>query len=455
MLKNLSYFAPWIFLKVIEMTVQTPQRPAMLATLLRYLYQIMLYLAAPFILFRLWYRAQQSPGYGHRWWQRFGFLPSLAQPAVIWIHAASVGEVVAAAPLVQGLKQHYPHYHLVFTTATATGAQRLKQLLSDHVQHCYVPYDFPGAIKRFLRRIHPQLIIIMETELWPNLLHYAHHQHIPILLANARLSENSAQGYRWLGSLMQEMLQNITLIAAQTPADAERFLKLGANATRVIVGGNLKFEMRLPDDLAQRGLLLRENLGVDRPIWIAASTHAGEDELILQAHRQIQSALPNCLLILVPRHPERFDAVAQLCQQQGFRLTRRSTNKNALESEVFLGDTLGELLLFYAAGDVAFVGGSLIPQGGHNLLEPAAVGVSIVTGPHVFNFAAITKLFFENDAAIQVKDATQLAPIILQLLINKTRREQLTQHAQRIIQQNQGVLQRYLDWIKDCIFRKN
>ncbi|MGB6977455.1 MAG: lipid IV(A) 3-deoxy-D-manno-octulosonic acid transferase [Gammaproteobacteria bacterium] len=434
------------------MTAETPHRSTIVATLLRYLYQIVLYLAAPFIVFRLWYRARQSPGYGHRWWQRFGFAPLLTHPAVIWIHAASVGEVAAATPLVQALKQHYPDHQLLFTTTTATGAQRLKQLLADQVQHCYVPYDFPDAIKRFLQQVHPQMLIIMETELWPNLLHYAHRQHIPILLANARLSERSASGYRWFASLMRQMLQNITLIAAQTGADAARFLKLGANPAHIAVWGNLKFETRLPYDLMQRSLTLRKSFGAERPIWIAASTHPGEDELVLQAHKQIQQVLPNCLLILVPRHPERFDEVAQLCQQQGFRLARRSiANADAASSDVFLGDTLGELLLFYAASDVAFVAGSLIPQGGHNLLEPAAVGIPIVTGPHVFNFAAIAQLLFENNAAIQINDPTQLTQIVLQLLNNKTQREQLIQHAQQIIQQNQGVLQRYLDWVKQYL----
>jgi 3-deoxy-D-manno-octulosonic-acid transferase len=434
------------------MMAETPQRPTIIATLLRYLYQIVLYFALPFLMLRLWYRGRQSPGYNHRWWERLGFAPILSDSAVIWIHAASVGEVVAAAPLVQALKRNYPQHKLLFTTTTATGAKRLKQLLADKVQHCYVPYDFAGAIKRFLRRVHPQLIIIMETELWPNILHYARQQQLPILLANARLSAHSAQGYRWLNKLMTQMLQNITLIAAQTEEDAARFLKLGADPARVAIWGNLKFAMNVPEDLAQRGLKLRESLGADRPVWVAASTHPGEEELILQAHQQIRQTFPTCLLILVPRHPERFDAVAQLCQQQGFRIARRSvTSDAALNSDIFLGDTLGEVLLFYAASDIAFVAGSLIPQGGHNLLEPAAVGVPILTGPHLFNFTAIAEMLFKNDAAIQVNDAAQLAATVVQLLNDKIQCEKIVQRAHQIIQQNQGVLQRYLDWLKPLL----
>ena len=414
---------------------------------LRFLYTSLLYLLTPIILLRLLWRSVRLPAYRRRWAERFGFC-HLPQQGYLWIHAVSVGEVQATLPLVRYLQQQYSHHPLLITTMTPTGAERVRTLFGDQVTHTYLPYDLPGAVNRFLYRVQPVLLILMETEVWPNLLHACRHQTIPVILANARLSARSARGYQYIQRLIQPALMNISTIAAQTQDDADRFLSLGIPPNQVKVTGNLKFDQPLPDNLDMQAQALRTQWE-NRPVWIAASTHEGEEALVLAAFQMIKQQVPNCLLILVPRHPDRFAKVAALCHAH--TVVKRSDSSQIMpNTDIYLGDTMGELLLLYASADVAFVGGSLVPVGGHNLLEPATLSLPIVTGPHTFNFADITTKLVNMGAAIQIKNSSELANTINRCLKNPELRQQMGSLGQQMVQQNQGALQKLANIIK-CI----
>lgn len=407
---------------------------------MRFLYTVLLYLTIPFILLRLLWRSRRLPAYRQRWLERFGFSSPISH--AIWIHAVSVGEIQAAIPLIQTLKNQYL---ILVTTTTPTGSQRIREVFGDQVSHVYLPYDLPGALRRFLARAKPKLLILMETELWPNLLHACQQRAIPVILANARLSDSSTAGYQRFSHLTQRMLSQLTVIAAQSPVDAERFLALGANPQHMQVIGNIKFDSSLPADLPKKSSELRAQWGAERPIWIAASTHPGEEEQILEAFTLIKPKYPQLLLVLVPRHPDRFNSVATLCQQYAYTVARRSCHEKCTsQTEIYLGDTLGELLLLYAASDVAFVGGSLVPVGGHNVLEPALLRLPIITGPYQFNFADITRLLVEADALDQVTRVSQLAESVENLLRDAPRRQQMGDRAYNVVVQNRGALARLL-----------
>ncbi len=407
--------------------------------ILRLLYTGLLYLILPLALLRLYWRGRQDPGHRRRWRERLGFIPSV--PAgCLWVHAVSVGETRAALPLIRALLDRYPDLPLLVTTTTLTGSHQVREALGERVHHLYAPYDLPGAVARFLRQTRPRLAVIMETELWPNLLRQCAVAGIPTLIANARLSERSARGYGRIGGLTAAMLRDITLIAAQAEADAERFRILGA--PRIQVTGNLKYDLALPDDLAKQGRQLRrELLGEDRPVWIAASTHAGEDEQILDAFARLRARWPELLLLLVPRHPERFDGVAALCRQRGFSVVRRGERRPcAPETAVFLGDSMGELLRFYVAADLAFVGGSLVPTGGHNVLEPALLGLPVLFGPHMFNFTEAGERLLEAEAAWRVAGAAELAATLNRLLADPALRQQAGQRGRAVVERHRGAL---------------
>jgi 3-deoxy-D-manno-octulosonic-acid transferase len=332
---------------------------------------------------------------------------------------------------------------------TPTGSDMVRRHQDSRIHHAYVPYDLPGALARFLKRVQPKLIIIMETELWPNTLHLAQKQQIPVMLANARLSARSARGYSYIRSLTRKMLSSIHLIAAQSQEDADRFIKLGALPNRVCVFGSIKFDMQTPKDLIQQGKLLRASWDIDRPVWIAASTHQKEEEIILQAFKKIRQKLPTALLILVPRHPERFKEVAQLCLEENFNLVKRSEGiPCSVDTAIFLGDTLGELFLYYAAADVAFVAGSLIPIGGHNLLEPAALELPVISGPHLANFNEISKLLKDADALRIVQNEQELAEQVIYLLMQTKERQRLGQNAKHVVEANRGAVTKHLAWIE-------
>jgi len=399
----------------------------------------------------LW-RSRRLPDYRKRWGERLGFYPAhLKLKDSIWIHAVSVGETIAATPLIRALQARYPASPFIITTMTPTGAARVKASFGDTVQHAYLPYDLPGAVRRFLNTVQPRMGIIVETELWPTLLTAAHARQIPLCLLNARLSSQSARGYRCIAPLMRNVLRRFTFIAAHGQADAERFLELGAIPDQITVTGNIKFDLTLPEDLLVKSEMLRKQWGDNRFIWVAASTHEGEEEIVLAAHHEIRKRYPQALLLLVPRHPDRFEKIAKLCEQQFYTVRRSSGGTPNLDTAVFLGDTMGELLLFYGVADVAFVAGSLIPQGGHNVLEAAALHKPILTGPHVFNFTEINALLSAANALLQVHDAAALAEQLMLLIENEQWRTQLGLRAAEVMAANRGALAKQLTLVTQVL----
>jgi len=414
------------------------------------LYSLLLYLALPWVLLRLLWRSRRAPAYRERWGERLGLYGDEPIGAGLWVHAVSVGETQAAAPLIKHFLDHHPGEGVMVTTTTPTGSQRLRALFEDQVRHVYTPYDLMPVVRRFLDRVRPRLLVVMETEVWPNMLRACEERGIPAILANARLSERSARGYAHLGALTRATFSRFVVIATQGSSDAERFRSLGAPAERVRVTGSLKFDVRLPASLQEGAEVARRLWGVERPVWVAASTHEGEDEQVLAAHRQVLDRLPRALLVLVPRHPERFDRVAALVTRQGFSLARRSAGGACdMGTQVLLGDTMGELPVFIAAADTAFIGGSLVEVGGHNLLEAAAVGVPAAIGPHVFNFAEITALMVAEGAAVQVADSAELARTMAEWLCDASLRARIGEQGRRVVEANGGALRRLNDLIED------
>ena len=415
---------------------------------LRKLYTLLLYLLTPFVIARLAWRGIRAPDYRRRWPERFGTIKPALGERVIWIHAVSVGEVLATEPVVQALLEQYPEHSILVTTVTPTGSARVTALFGNAVAHVYAPYDLPGAVSKFLDRVRPQLAIVMETELWPNLFHACQQRSVPLLLVNARLSERSVAGYQRVRSLASQTLSAVTEIAAQSELDADRFRSLGADERRIKVTGNMKFEQRIPPSLLERAEVLRRDWGVGRAVWVAGSTHEGEDEQLLDVFRQLRQQFMDCLLVLVPRHPERFETVTELCRHRGYNTVLRSEGVSCTpDTEVFIGDSMGELPLFYAASDVAFVGGSLVRHGGHNLLEPAALGVPVVTGPYVFNFVEICELLLQAGACEKVDDTAGLLRTVSLWLEDANERHQVGQRGRQVVEKNRGALQSVLAMI--------
>ncbi|HGM5582076.1 TPA: lipid IV(A) 3-deoxy-D-manno-octulosonic acid transferase [Pseudomonas putida] len=414
----------------------------------RTLYTLLFHLGLPLVALRLFLRGRKAPAYRQRIAERFARgLPAMRQGG-IWVHAVSVGESIAAAPLVKALLKAYPDLPVTLTCMTPTGSERIRAMFAHEprVQHCYLPYDLPWAAGRFLDHVRPTLGIIMETELWPNHIHQCARRGIPVALANARLSERSARGYARFAGLTRPMLEEMSLIAVQTETEAERFRSLGARTQCVQVTGSIKFDLKVDDQLLPRARELRQRWGAtQRPVWIAASTHEGEDALILEAHQRLLQAHGDALLILVPRHPERFDAVHALCSEQ-FSTVRRSSGAEVDgQVQVLLGDTMGELMFLYALADITFVGGSLVPTGGHNPLEPAALALPVITGPHVFNFLEISAMLREAGALQQVDDAEGLAAAVRRLIELPQDGRRMGEAGRAVMQANQGALQRLLE----------
>lgn len=419
---------------------------------MRALYTALLYLLAPLVLLRLALRGLRYPEYRDCWSERFGAVHPAVGEHVIWVHAVSVGEVQAAESMIRALLELYPEYSILMTTVTATGAAHVTELFGDEVAHAYAPYDLPDVVSRFIDRVRPRLAIVMETELWPNLFRACRRKNVPLLLVNARLSDGSLAGYRRFRRLIAKTLEAVTQIGARTPLDAERFRELGADPERIRVSGNLKFEQHLPAGLFERAAQLRREWGVNRPVWIAGSTHEGEDEHVLDVFRELRKDIPDCLLVLVPRHPERFAAVAELCRQRGYRSVLRSERLPCEpDTAVFIGDSMGELLMFYAAADVAFVGGSLVDIGGHNMLEPAALGVPVVTGGHVANFAAVCELLLNAGACRQVASTQELRDIVRSWLLDADERRRIGALGRAVVEQNRGALATVLGMIDVCL----
>jgi len=419
---------------------------------MRYLYSALFYCLVPFIVLRMLLRSRIAPAYRERLSERVGIFKPDAnrgnRPA-IWVHAVSVGETLAATPLIENLLQRYPQHRMVVTTTTPTGSERVQALFGDRVFHVYAPWDLPGAVKRFLGEVKPELLLIMETELWPNMLHYTHRSGCRIVLANARMSERSASGYARFDGLTRDMMSQLDIVACQARADGDRFLSLGLEPTQLEITGSIKFDLELDGELRARATELRDSWGVSqRSIIVAASTHPGEDELILTAFAQVRQHIDNCLLVLVPRHPERFDSVFELCAARGWQVQRRSGGvPPGPADDIVLGDTMGELLLLLSCASVAVIGGSLVNHGGHNVLEASAWGVPVVTGPHMFNFAEISDLLVDAGAMTRLADPAQLGSCLVELLANGDLRRTMGEAGQRVVADNRGAKKHLLELI--------
>ncbi len=413
--------------------------------MMRLVYSALWHLLIPIILIRLIWRGQRLPAYRKRIAERFGFGSVQPVPGVLWIHTVSVGEFQAAIPLIRQLMVEWPERRLLITTMTPTGSERVTQVFGNRVEHCYLPYDLPWAVGRFLDRWRPAWGLILETELWPNLLFACQQRAVPLSLANARLSERSARGYQRIRSLTKPALNCLSWVGARHETDQQRFIALGLNADRVTVTGNIKFDFPMDDALIKSGQQLRSNIGPDRPVWIGASTHPGEEQLLLQVHQQLLEQHPDALLILAPRHPERRKEVLALCEKQGLETRSRTTQQTFEPScQVFLLDTIGELLHFFVASDMAFIGGSLVEHGGHNPLEPAALGLPVVYGPHMFNFEEIANQLCEANAAIKVKDTTQLIAQLEAWISNPDAARTTGEKGQQLVAQNRGAVNQLL-----------
>ena len=421
---------------------------------MRFLYIFLAYLFSPIWVAALALRGFRDKAHWRGFSQRFGFGPVVQGGRSIWVHAVSVGEVQAAAPLIEALLQRFPAVPLVLTTTTPTGRTRAEALFKQRVDVRFVPIDLPGAVRRFFQRVQPRLAIVLETEIWPNLYHRCGRLGVPLVLASARISPRSVSSYRRLVGLFRETLSHGIFIAAQSAEDAERFQSIGASPARTHVVGNIKFDFGYPPDIEVRGHELRQMLGAHRPVWVAGSTHAVEEELLIEAHRRIRERFPTALLVLVPRHPPRFADVATLLKDQGLRFVRRtSAHPVTPGTEVYLLDTLGELPPFYAAGDVAFVGGSLgiDDVGGHNLLEPAALSLPIIAGPHNFNSADIARMLIERQALRVVHDARELSSVVVDLLANPVSRAQMGSNARRTVDDNRGAVKRLMEFLEPLL----
>jgi 3-deoxy-D-manno-octulosonic-acid transferase len=422
--------------------------------MMRRLYSLLIYCAVPFAFAAVLWRGLRERAYWQGLGERFGWGRRLNCAPSIWLHAVSLGEMSAAAPLVRALRLKYPDYPVVLTTATLTGRARARSSFDGAVDVRFLPYDTPGAVARFLDRVRPRVAIIMETELWPNLFAECERRGVPLVLASARLSGKSVARYRRFGNLFRGIFSASSLVAAQTVEDAQRFVAIGAESARTRVVGNIKFDMELGTEVADRGQRLRAAFGSERPTWIAGSTHAGEEEQVLAAHEELLAGRPDALLLLVPRHPDRFEAVAELLSRRGWRFARRSVGRAPDgATQVVLVDTVGELAVLYASADAAFVGGSLVPIGGHNLLEPAALGIPVLTGPYHSNGRDIARLLLQQGAALQVADARQLAAALAQWLADPAERRRIGAIGRHIVESNRGSVARLLEliepWLQD------
>lgn len=411
---------------------------------MRYLYNLLTYLLLiPFAIYWL-IKGIGNRSYLDRLQQRFGFgFPRIADS--IWVHAVSVGEVQAAVPLIRAMLRSYPEQTIVVTTVTPTGAARVASVFGDDVVHCYIPFEFPNAIRSFFLAVNPRAAMIMETEIWPNLYRGCGIRNVPLVLVSARISPKSIPGYRRLLPLIRETLSHGIIIAAQSQADADRFLELGANPRRTFVTGNIKFDVELDAGIAEKGRALRQELFGDRPVWVAASTHDGEEQQVLAAHAELLKRYPQLVLVLIPRHPERFAGVLELLKREAMPTVSRTDQQPCdASTRVFLADTMGEVPLFFAACDIAFVGGSLVPIGGHNLLEPAAQGLPIVTGPYLFNAEEVAQAFVELGACRVIANGDELAPAIATLLDDPQQARAMGDKGREVLEQNRGALQRLL-----------
>ena len=428
------------------------------------LYRIVLYLVLPAVIFRILYRAYRDSQYRTKLLQRFGFglrLSSIKnnsdkghrQEDGIWIHAVSVGEVNAAIPLVNNLLVRFPNTVITITTMTPTGSECVLKILGDSVQHCYLPYDYPCAVKRFLNAVRPRLAMVMETEIWPNLIDECHHRHIPIIYTNVRLSGRSHRSYLRFRALFSPTLKKVTQFVVQARADAERLIDIGADENTVQVTGSIKFEMELPASVSEMAQSVRRDLGWKRPIWVAGSTHEGEESQVIEAYLNARKEIKHLLLVLVPRHPERFSSVFKLAVRYQCKTVLRSQSNTQIpaDTEIYIADTMGELPLFIATADIAFIGGSLVPTGGHNLLESCAAGVAVLFGPYIFNFQEISNLVLSKGAGVQVMNSNELCEVVVKLLNDPVLRSQYGLKGRELIAENKGALEEIVAIVDRCM----
>lgn len=419
---------------------------------MRAFYSLLFYLLTPSIMLRLLWRSIKAPAYRLRWNERFGFYRKTYPQNVVWFHAVSVGEAEALFPLLKVLQARRPEWKLLITTTTPTGSARVQAVFGGKAEHVYLAYDLPFVIGRFLNTFRPRLAVIMETEIWPNLYAACGRQKIPLLLINARLSEKSARGYRKIPSLIRPALEQVSLIAAQTADDAERFVGIGAKPEAVRVMGNMKFDIEITEETLAQGRALKASVFGGRFVWIVASTHKNEEAPFLDLYPEIKAKIPDLLLAIVPRHPERFGEVKNLCEERRLNVVMRTSGKPcAIETDVYIADTMGELKMLYAAADAAFIGGSLVPVGGHNLLEAAAAGVPVMFGPYMANFKEIAAGVLARNAALQCRSGEEIADAILSLYADPMLRAELAGRARAFLNENRGAIAAIADRIEAAI----
>lgn len=407
---------------------------------MRVLYNFLLVLLLPVFLVVSAVRAKRQTGSADVTRERLGFVAPAPAGSVLWVHASSVGEMQAAVPMVKALLAEYPDAHIVVTSFTASGMRRARAAFGESVQVCALPFDLPSFNWRFLNRVRPLAMIVLETELWPNLYRQAHERNIPVLLVSARMTERSLQRYRWLGKLVSDALRAVVYVGAQSKLDGERFHEVGVNRNVTRVVGNLKFDIPESAEIREQGQAMRGLLFASAPVLVAASTRVGEDETVLAAFARVRTTHPDARLVIVPRHPERGSTVCSMARDAGWNVALRSAEPAPVDIDVYVIDTIGELNAFYAAADACFVGGSLVPVGGHNLLEPASLGVATVTGPLHQNAPDIFRDMRESEALIVVRDEESLGRAWSELLNDPVERDELGQAAQEIVERNRGTL---------------
>ncbi len=419
---------------------------------MRLFYTLLFYLLLPFVLLRLYWRGFKAPQYRKRWAERLAIYHQKYPNNVIWIHAVSVGEAEAVFPLIKRLQQNYPVDQFLVTTTTPTGSARVKAVMGDKVTHVYLPYDLPFVVKRFLAIFKPKVAIVMEKEIWPNLYAQCAKKSIPLMIINARLSANSAKGYKKIPALVKPALANVCFIATQTEEDEQRFIEIGAETNKVGTLGNIKFDLQQDDALIKQASNIKNNLFADRFVWLIASTHEGEEDIFFQIYPQLKKQIPELLLMLVPRHPERFKLVAELANKYKFNTCLRSSEQQcSADTDVYIADTMGELKLLYGTADICFVGGSMVPVGGHNILEPAIMNVPIIFGPHMLNFKEIANAVLQLNAAIQCEDKEQIIKTVIHLHNKPAYRDELITKANAFVKNNQGATARTAKLISNIL----
>lgn len=427
----------------------------MLYRFIRFIYSILFVSIIPCIFIKKIVNGYYNQSYNERWFERFGKVSFRLKRSIL-IHSVSIGESIAVAPLVKKLSITYPDLEIVVTTMTLTGSTQVKKIYQDYssIHHTYLPYDIPIFLNNFFKYTNPEVCIIMETELWPNLLAICHKKLIPVIITNARLSAKSVDLYKKIRFFTRNMFSHISHVNAQTNDDKKRFVSLGMQSKKIVVTGNIKYDFSVDPGIVNQASLLKARFG-KRPIWIASSTHHNEEEIILQAHQKIQIKYPTALFIIVPRHPERFNKVYRIIKRYRFRISRRSWKSKKLDAiDVYLADTMGEMMLFYAVSDIVFVGGSFSGTGGHNMIEPSALSKVIITGPSTFNFSEVIKFLLRNKALIITENAQELADNIVRLFQEKREHTMMGRRAFSCYNQNRGALNTQFRFIRQLVDEK-